>query len=111
MYNVKVDLASLPAGAVVNIDGLGFFKNGSEEYVSDEAIQAFITKHVEVSYSTNKKGVMKASVKERSIALLSKLLPQGVQIKKVDEKDIPPDPVVDASAGAGVTENDEGDEN
>lgn len=58
MYEVTVNVDSLPKGADVDIDGLGRFKNGSTTKVSKEDAHAFQVKHSTQSFSHTEEGVL-----------------------------------------------------
>lgn len=62
MYEVTVNMESLPKGADVEIDGLGIFKNGETADVTDEAAEQFRIKHTSVAYEYDDKGNMSQEV-------------------------------------------------
>lgn len=56
MYEVTVNMDSLPKGADVEVDGLGMFKNGETTEVSDEAAEYFRVKHSTTTFDYDEKG-------------------------------------------------------
>lgn len=106
MYVIKIDLPGRSEGVAVEIDGLGIFKNGEDHEISDEQAEAFITKHVKVSYQYDEENKRIHAVTETFTfeELIARI--KGVSI--LNEKSKGSAPVVLPPAGPVVDKNDEG---
>lgn len=111
MNKIKVDLPGRAEGDRVEIDGLGFFENGSAYSLKDEEVQAFIAKHAKVTYERNPEtGGMIVKREELTFEELIELVP-GVTIaaKNTSTEELPSQdrPVVIGPSETRVLENDD----